>query len=234
MKPALFIMNARAIPACLDSYRALDIDLIWATGYTVRQLAEGVHREAVESTDYDVILNVSDDCIVTQHALDAVLALLEDGHPAATGWCRMAVRSEQVNLCDKPLSSDVPWAKPFPYSLMNRADVKGHPDEIVPTHFMGMSLTGLTRDMWLRFPYGCFTDRRPRGQSSDFHLSARLRDAGVPMVAARSGEVQHLKEMAIQGSYFGPVQHPWLVGNVTPSLTIDPAGDRLAVTTKET
>jgi hypothetical protein len=113
---------------------------------------------------------------------------------------------------------------------MMRSDVVGYPDEVVPTHFMGMSLTGMTRDMWLRFPYGCFTDRRPHGQSSDFHLSARLRDAGVPMVAARSGEVQHLKEMAMQGTRFGPVQHPWLVGNVEPSVSIDLAGDRLAGT----
>lgn len=228
MKAALFIMNARAIPEALDSYRALDIDLIWATGYTVAQLAAGVHAEAVETTDYDVILNISDDCIVTQGAVDAVLNLLEAGHPAATGWCRMAVGMESVNLCSKPLSADVPWAKPFPYSLMDRTDVVRHPDEVVTTHFMGMSLTGMSRDMWLQYPYGCFTERRPRGQSSDFHLSARLRDAGVPMVAARSGEVQHLKEMAVQGTTYGPVRHPWLVGNVEPSLSIDVAGDRLA------
>lgn len=228
MKAALFIMNARAIPECLDSYRALDIDLIWATGYTVAQLARGVHREAVESTDYDAYLNVSDDCIVEQDALDAVLALLEAGHPAATGWCRMAKGHESVNLCDRPLSADVPWAKPFPYSLMVRSTVTSYPDEVIPTHFMGMSLTGLTRDLWQRFPYGCYTERRPRGQSSDFHLSHRLRDAGVPMVAARSGEVAHLKEMRMQGKRFGPVEHPWLVGNVEPSLTIDLAGDRLA------
>jgi hypothetical protein len=228
---AVFIMNARAIPEALDSYRALEVDLIWATGYTVAQLADGVHRDAVEHTDYDVILNLSDDCVVTQAALDAVLALLDDGHPAATGWCRMAVGMESVNLCDRPLSADVPWAKPFPYSLMNRTDVVRYPDEVVPTHFMGMSLTGMTRDLWQRYPYGCYTERRPRGQSSDFHLSARLRDAGVPMVAARSGEVQHLKEMAFQGASYGPVHHPWLVGNVEPSLTIDPAGARLATTT---
>jgi hypothetical protein len=229
VKAALFVMNARDIPECLESYRALDIDLLWATGYTVRQLADGVHREAVESTDYDVILNVSDDCVVEQHALDAVLSLLEAGHPAATGWCRMAVGHESVNLCDRPLSADVPWAKPFPYSLMLRTDVTRYPDEIVPTHFMGMSLTGLTRDLWQRFPYGCYTERRPRGQSSDFHLSARLRDAEIPMVAARSGEVRHLKEMKVQGTMYGPVQHPWLVGNVEPSLSIDRAADRLQV-----
>jgi len=227
MKAAIFIMNARAIPEALDSYRALDIDLIWATGYTVSGLADGVHREAVESTDYDAILNLSDDCVVDQDALDAVLALLEDGHPAATGWCRMAVGSEQVNLCDRPLSADVPWAKPFPYSLMMRTDVIAYPDEVVPTSFMGMSLTGMTRDLWQRFPYGCFTERHPRGQSSDYHLSRRLQEAGVPMVAARSGEVKHLKEMRIQGTYYGPVKHPWLVGEVEPSLTIDPVADRM-------
>lgn len=230
MKAAVFIMNARAIPEALASYRALDADLIWATGYTVAQLADGVHREAVESTDYDAIINVSDDCVVTQAALDAVMALLDDDHPAATGWCRMAVGAEHVNLCDQPLSADVPWGKPFPYHLMFREAVRSYPDEIVPTHFMGMSLTGMTREMWQRFPYGCFTDRRPHGQSSDFHLSMRLRDAGVPMVAARSGEVQHLKEMKMQGTFYGPVRHPWLVGEVEPSLSVDPVAERAALT----
>jgi GT2 family glycosyltransferase len=53
--------------------------------------------------------------------------------------------------------------------------------------------TCMSREMWREFPFGCF-GTGSRGYSSDFHLSRRLRDAGVPMVAARDGYVTHVKE----------------------------------------
>jgi hypothetical protein len=51
----------------------------------------------------------------------------------------------------------------------------------------------MSREMWARFPFGCFGSGS-RGYSSDFHLSRRLRDEGVPMVAAQAGYVTHVKE----------------------------------------
>jgi hypothetical protein len=186
----LCIMNPRRIPACLESYDRLDIDRAYMTGFRIADLV-AVHHDIVASTDFDVYLNVSDDCVVSQDALDAVLALLEGGAEAATGWCRLHGQSPWSNLCHSPLVGNLPRRRNYPFYLTR--DVEAYPDEVVPTHFMGMSLTGMTRDLWREFPYGCFAYRDVRGHSSDYHLSMRLRDARVPMVAARSGYVDHLK-----------------------------------------
>jgi hypothetical protein len=51
----------------------------------------------------------------------------------------------------------------------------------------------MPRDLWRQFPFGAFGGPSS-SWASDFHLSHRLRDAGVPMVAARDGYTEHLKE----------------------------------------
>lgn len=210
MRALLCVMNARRIPECLESYEALDIDVVYMTGFTVAELVD-VHREIVEVTDFDVYLNVSDDCVVTPEALEAVLAPLEEGAPAATGWCRLHEESPWANVCHSPLIGKRPIRRAYPFYGAN--EVRAWPDPLLPTHFMGMSLTGLTRDLWLDFPYGCFFLRGPRGNSSDFHLSMRLRDAGVPMVAARDGYVEHMKPRHRTYKPFPP-SHEILVGKI--------------------
>lgn len=213
MRALLCIMNARNIPECIASYRDLDIDLAWMSGYTDAQLG-GVHQGIVESTDYDAYIVVSDDCIVTQAALDAVLELLEAGHPAATGWCKLHTTSEDANLCDAPLIGDLPTKDAYPFFTVR--DVLEHPDAAIPTHFMGFALTGMTRELWKRFPYGAYTEIRRTGYSSDFHLCVRLRDAGVPMVAARDGYVEHLKVAGRK-----PRTHRLLIGRMPREVRIE-------------
>lgn len=216
MRALLCIMNCRAIPECIDSYRQLTgVDLAWMSGYTDAQLG-AVHQGIVESTNYDAYIVVSDDCIVTQAALDAVLELLDAGHPAATGWCRLHTRSPLVNLCYAPLIGSQPTTRSYPF--YTAAAVESHQGPVVPTHFMGFSLTGLTRELWQHFPYGAFTKIRRTGYSSDFHLCIRLRDAGVPMVAARDGYVEHLKVMGKK-----PRTHRLLIGKMTPEVRIERA-----------
>lgn len=56
-----------------------------------------------------------------------------------------------------------------------------------------MSLTGMSRDMWRRFPLGVYTNGSV-GWASDYHLSYRLGQAGIPIVAARAAYVDHVKE----------------------------------------
>ncbi len=216
MRALLCIMNCRAIPECINSYRALTgIDLAWMSGYTDAQLG-AVHQRIVATTDYDAYIVVSDDCIVTQAALDTVLELLAAGHPAVTGWCRLHTRSNLVNLCHAPLIGNKPHKDAYPFSTV--AQIHAHPDPIVPTHFMGFSLTGLTREMWERYPYGAFTEIRRSGYSSDFHLCIRLRDDGVPMVAARDGYVEHVKVVGPR-----PRTHRLLIGKMKPEVRIEPA-----------
>lgn len=214
MRPLLCIMNARAIPECLASYASLDIDIAWMSGFTDAQLG-AIHRSIVASTDYTHYIVVSDDCIVTQPALDAVLAALEAGHPAATGWCKLHTRSPEANLCRAPLIGDTPERKAYPFYRVR--DVRRHAHEILPTHFMGFALTGMTRELWERFPWGAFTEIRDTGYASDFHLCIRLRDAGVPMIAARDGYVEHLKAV----NRVKPASHRLLIGEMTPEVRIE-------------
>jgi GT2 family glycosyltransferase len=213
VRPLLCIMNARAIPECIDSYRALDVDLAWMTGFTDAQLG-AIHRSIVAATDYTHYLVVSDDCIVTQAALDAVLVQLAADRPAATGWCKLHAASPLANLCHAPLIGDLPMPSAYPFYEVR--DVREHPDAEVPTHFMGFALTGMTRELWERFPYGAYTAIRKTGYSSDFHLCVRLRDAGVPMVAARDGYVEHLKVVGKK-----PRSHRLLIGRITPEVRIE-------------
>jgi hypothetical protein len=51
----------------------------------------------------------------------------------------------------------------------------------------------MSREMWREFPFGAYGSAS-QAWSSDFHLSRRLRDARVPMVAVRDGYVTHCKE----------------------------------------
>jgi hypothetical protein len=215
MRALVCVMNARDIPACMDSYRALRTDVAYMTGFTVRELVD-VHADIVRRTDYDVYLNVSDDCIVSQSAVDAVVDLLRD-NPAATGWCRLRKGHSFVNLSKEPLSASPPRKED--YHFYSFGQVRDYREPVVPTYFMGMSLTGLHRDLWQRFPYGCYTTVHERGHQSDAHLSIRLHEAGVPMVAARAGYVEHVKERP-QGDRPPEGHLRLLVGEVEQRVTI--------------
>lgn len=214
MRTLLCIMNGRRIPECIEAFEALDCDRAWMSGYTDHELGD-VHRELVASTDYDAYITVSDDCVVTQQAYDAVAALLEDGHPAATGWCRLHTRSNDVNLCWAPLLGDVPCRAA--YRFYTYAQICQEERQVIPTHFMGLALTGMPREGWERFPHRAYTNRRSRGYSSDFNLSRRLRDARVPMVAAKAGYVEHLKVVGRRK----PPTHRLLVGEMDREVRIE-------------
>src|SRR4051812_38082954 len=108
MRPLLVVMNPRRIPACLASYEKLTIDVAYARGYTELQLVP-VIAEIVESTGHSHLLVVSDDVIVSQAAVDAVLAGLHAGAaPVVTGWCNLDATDARVNLTKRPLEGDEP------------------------------------------------------------------------------------------------------------------------------
>ena len=218
----LIVTNPRDIPDAMRAFRALSCDVAFVRGYTQAQ-AVAPMRELMNSAraDYDVFMVCADDCVVTQGAVDSVVALLEAGHPTATGWCRLDRSHECVNLTTKPLRGDAPTVDG--YTWWKYDEVMGWTDEVVPTHFMGMGLTAMPVEMWLAFPYDVFTDDG-RGYSSDFHLSSRLRDAGVPMVAARSGYIDHLKERWMKADTAPHMR--LLLGEVTPGVFIETARDR--------
>jgi GT2 family glycosyltransferase len=190
VRPLLLVMNPRDIRECVESIARLPIDRVWLRSYTERGLEEAIPRALAEAgPDYDYVLLVADDVVVFPGALDAVLALGKS-YDVVTGYTRLDSTSPFVNLTRKPLAGDVPVAGS--YDFYRYAEVAGYEDEVVPTGFVGFALTGMPRDLWDRFPFSALGGEP--GYSSDFALSVRLRDAGIPMVAARGGYVEHVKE----------------------------------------
>ena len=190
--PLLAIMHPRDIPDAVAAFRALDIRRAWLQGYTEWQLQEVV-RSIVDDEDipFTHLLMVADDVVVPQAALDAVLDLAREGRPVVTGWCRLDATHPLVNITDGALMGDEPT--PGAYRFRRFADVVAHPSPVIETGFVGFALTCMPRAMWRAFPFGAFGGPS-QSWASDFHLSRRLRDAGVPMVAARDGGCHHLKE----------------------------------------
>lgn len=189
--PLLCIMNPRQIPECIESFEALTTRRAWLQNYTEWQLQDVINSIVADQTiHFSHMILCADDCIVTQQALDAVLEYAPS-HPVVTGYCRLDFSHPEVNLCRSPLRGDVSTVGAYDFY---RYDVVSHWHEpIVPTHFVGFSLTCMSREMWSTYPFGVFGGPT-RSFASDFHLSRRLRDAGVPMVAAREGYITHVKE----------------------------------------
>lgn len=191
MKPLLIVTNPRAIPDCMQAFAALTVDVAYLRAMPLKHACDAANRVIDQHPEYTHALICADDCIVTQFAVDAVTDALAAGHPAVTGWCRLDRTHTLANLTSEPLRGGAPTVESYTFTPVG--DILDGP-ELAITHFMGMSLTGMSRDMWQRFPLGCYGTERA-GWSSDFHLSARLRDAGVPMLAARDGYVDHVKEV---------------------------------------
>jgi GT2 family glycosyltransferase len=189
--PVLAVMNPRQIPECISAFERLSVRKVWLSNYTEWQLVDVLSDIVLdEAHEFTHLCLVADDCIVTQDALDAVLGLAEE-HPVVTGYCRLDSTHPEVNITRRPLMGETPSVGAYDFYPYD--DVAQWPDAVVPTGFVGFALTCMSREMWARFPFGCFGSGS-RGYSSDFHLSRRLRDEGVPMVAAKAGYVTHVKE----------------------------------------
>jgi GT2 family glycosyltransferase len=185
----LVIFHPRRIPAAVASFDALDADIAYVSGGNESQACD-MFADVLAGSDHDYLIVCADDCVITQSAFDAVVAALEDGVEVATGWCTLDKDNPLANVTDAPLDGDVPRAKA--YSFMYAEDVRTQPERF-ETGFVGLGLTGMSRQLWERFPMACFGSEY-HGWASDFHLSVRLRDAGIPMTAVREGFVHHLKQ----------------------------------------
>jgi hypothetical protein len=95
---ALLVLNPRDIPYCMDALRALDVPTCWASYMTEVDAASWLNH-AVANTAYDRYVIVADDCEPTREALDAVLALHDEGHQVATGYSNFDKTDPRVNLC---------------------------------------------------------------------------------------------------------------------------------------
>lgn len=202
MKPVLMLMHGREIRDCMDAFGRLQIRQAWFTGYTEKELESAI-AGYIGRTDYTHYVIASDDLIPTQSAMEEVLRGLED-FDAVTGWSNIYPGSARANIRLKepwgskalfmlghPLSglipSQVTMAKSKTFADAN-AIIRQ--ERFFRTYYMGFSFTGMTRDLWLRFPLRTFGE-----SGSDYSLSARLNGAGVPMWCARDGFFRHLKSM---------------------------------------
>jgi hypothetical protein len=216
MTEVLVILNPRKIPVCAQAFAELDIPKLWLTGWTEVQIRDTVFPGMIRDHPYDRYLVVADDVIVRQATVDRVLTALDIGWPVATGFSQRSHTEWEVNLTSGPIG-DRPVAAA--YDFLSFQDVVSHPEPLFQTWFAGMSVTGMSREMWGRFPFGCYADTAsPNGYASDFHLSHRLQDAEVPIMACRDGFAYHWR-------------HEWrhtnddrddklLVGEVKPAVTL--------------
>lgn len=188
----LMVMNPRRIGAAIESIAELDVHKVWLSRFSEYGLRD-VIADVIETTGYRHYMIVSDDGIVTQDAVDRVLELA-GRWPVVTGYCNLDESGDgRVNLTKRPLVGDTPTAEAYG-ELWTRDEVETYPVAPVPTGFTGLSLTTMGRELWQRFPFEAIGGPDPAPSfCSDFRLSVRLRDAGVPIVAARGAFTRHLK-----------------------------------------
>lgn len=198
------VMNPRAIDECLRSISGLEVDKAWLIGYTEAELVEAV-PEVIARTQYDRYVMVSDDVVVTPGALAAVVEAAGAGYleqfgdgrpprpvdPVVTGWTNLDMTDRglrMTSVTSAPFTAYESTADQYKWTPMSDV-VTGPP--LRETWFAGMCLTSMSREQWLRFPFGTY---HGQGFSSDFDLSWRLQQAGVPVYAVRDAGVFHVKE----------------------------------------
>ena len=93
-----------------------------------------------------------------------------------------------MNLSTLPITDPMPRVSN--YDFMRYVDVATSETPLIRTGFVGMALTGMTREIWERFPF----DVSPIGAQCDYSLSYRLTQAGIQMAAHRDGCIEHVKE----------------------------------------
>jgi hypothetical protein len=181
VKTLLFVMNPRRITRCIQSIHTLPVDKAWMTGLTEAELPI---NGFISNTDYDRYSIVSDDGLVTQEAYAHILAA-HDTHPEAcvTGWCKISDRDPRSNIVSAPLGYPPSLDA---YQLMSVEQVNAQPP-VFETWFAGYCLTTMSRQLWLDHPH-------PGSMAmNDYYQSRSLTAAGVPILCARDGYIEHIK-----------------------------------------
>ena len=185
MNDALVVMNPRTIPECMRAFEELAIPKIYLRGFTEKEISDYAFREVL-GLGFDWLWLVSDDAIVHQAALNAVRDLAKAGHPVCTGYSQRSHTEWVVNLTKGPISGA--WPSPESYDFYEFKEVISWPTPELRTWFTGMSLTGMSTELWKQYPFTAFGDP---GCASDFSLSQRLQAGNVPIMAAREAFCYH-------------------------------------------
>lgn len=181
----LLVLNPRRILECMQALEELPIRRLWIRNLTETQIEERWQTVMELAEGHDRLLICSDDAIPRPHALAAVLELLDEGHPVVTGYSNLDARDLRVNLDRAPLQHGNPTIESHDFYRLG--EVLSWPSKVVPTTLCGFSLTGMSYELWQRFPFQA-------EYGSDTNLSFRLDGAGIPIVGARDAFLWHVKE----------------------------------------
>lgn len=219
MKSVLMVMNARDIPECILSIRALKIDKVWFRGFTEKQLEPHLNS-FIKTTDYERYILVSDDVIIPQGSFDNLLKCQEFG-PVITGWCNIFPGEMVSNLELAPASAEnsfyirwrdrvpqfavplikrlyfwrpINWALRAPiYSHFPSIDKIWNQPLLFRTYFIGWALTSMDRETWLKHPFRFPAIGEQRaGHGSDRAMSDDLEKDGIISLCARDSFIYHL------------------------------------------
>lgn len=238
------VMNARDIPECINSIKALEIDKVWLRGFTETGLEARI-REFIEKTDYDRYLLVSDDVIVPAGTLDALRRFEEKG-PVVTGWCNIFPGRDLAALELRPIDGTnrdfylrtrdemppflvrpIKWAyrnsklarsiidEPIYAHFPKLEEIWAQP-ELFRTYFVGWALTSIDRDTWLRYGFK-YSNTDRAGHGSDQNFSLRAAADGLEMLCVRDAFVYHMHSM-----------RNFIVGKVDPKVVFDPMKKEVA------
>jgi len=208
LKPRQIAVTERALAELPSWYPVIEL-----VGYTEAELAAGVFAEALVAHPHDYYIVASDDLILRWAAVVEIHQALKADR-VVTGYCQFTHTDWRVNLVSGPLAGDSP--NKDAYTFWHFQDVISG-DREQRTWFTGMSLTGMSRQMWSEFPFRCYTDQPgDKGYGSDFHLSKRLQDADVPIYAIRDAFAYHWRHE--QAHTNDPRDDRVLVGEVEPGI----------------
>lgn len=189
----LIVMNGRCIPAVMQSFEELQgVTVCYIRGRTEMEIAElfpVILRQWERSSG--LVGVVSDDVVVTQRTVDRVFDLsAKIGGAPASGWCCLDSTSPIASVCCNDLVDTNP--QPSSYELETAEWVRSHAEPFRAS-FAGLALHVMDRGMWDWYPFGAYGDGK-RSWASDYHLSRRLNQDGVPILVDPDAFVLHLKE----------------------------------------
>lgn len=212
-KNCLIVLNPREIDVCMSSIRSLDIDKVYFRAFDEPNLC-GPINTFIRKYDYDNYLVISDDVIVTNHALSLVVGLLEY-HEAATGYCLVSQEDDFVNITRSPLvrrQGFLYGPTLEDYEFYYKREVELFKNPIFVSWFGGWCLTGFSKKAWLSNRFVVM----PSGRQSDY---ATCLEYGKRIYCHRDAYVEHLKKGILE-----PNHDNFLVGVEEPEIIYEVDG----------
>jgi len=216
--PCLLIMNPRLLTDALESIKkSVDIPIIYFRAFWEPRVLEAINRY-IKQTNYTHYIICADDVIVTKQAVSCVLDHVEDvEYDVFTGWSNMHFEadgsfSRQSTVCFHrlPLLKEPEWGPKRedypPWVTMETMNLLAK--EPIKTAYANFALTGMTREMWLKYP----PKTHPRGNASDHQLSWRLQKDGIDVWTHPDAFITHLRRG------WTPLLEKLLVGNQPPQI----------------